>query len=310
MGDQRPVAGGGFHAGELAVQERAHVRAKAQRLAGMLEPAELGGAVAGFLADRTSAVLTARDRDGRLWASPLIGSPGFLEVMTTTELFVHARPLHDAPVGQDVGLVVVEFAAGRRIRLNGRLVRADNDGLRIEVEQAYGNCPQYIQRRVLETEMSELDGAGEVRGGATLMPEDIELIRAADTFFLGTTHPVRGSDASHRGGPPGFVRVDGNELWWPDYKGNNMFNSFGNLAVDPEAALLFLEFDSGRTLHLSGTAELEWSEPGTTGDDGHTGRRARFSVQRVVAGQLLPGHQVAHEPYARNPQLTDWKVQQ
>jgi len=53
------------------------------------------------------------------------------------------------------------------------------------------------------------------------------MIAASDTFFLGTTHPVRGSDASHRGGPAGFVRVDGDQLWWPDYPGNNLFNSFG-----------------------------------------------------------------------------------
>jgi hypothetical protein len=276
----------------------------------MLEPAELDGPVAGFLADRSFAVLTARDRGGRLWASPLIGAPGFLEVTTATELLIHARPLpgdplHDAPADQDIGLVVMEFAVGRRVRLNGRLVHADGSGLRIEVREAYGNCPQYIQRRLLEAGATEPRGAGEVRNGAALAPEDVELIRAADTFFLGTTHPERGSDASHRGGPSGFVRVAGNELWWPDYKGNNMFNSLGNLAVDPEAALLFLDFDSGRTLHLSGSAELQWSQPGEAGDDGQTGRRARFGVERVVAGQLLPAHQVAHEPYARNPQLTD-----
>jgi hypothetical protein len=99
--------------------------------------------------------------------------------------------------------------------------------------------------------------------------------------------------------------VVGDELWWPDYKGNNMFSSFGNLAVDPQAALLFLEFESGRTLQLSGAAGLEWSEPGQAGDDGQTGRRARFSVERVVAGRLLPAHQIAHEPYAGNPQITD-----
>jgi hypothetical protein len=276
----------------------------------MLAPAELGGAVAGFLADRTFAVVTARGRSGRLWASPLVGVPGFLEVTTTTELLIHARPLpgdplRDMEAGQEVGVVVIEFAAGRRIRLNGRLVQADDGGLRIVVEQAYGNCPQYIQRRLMATDTREAWSAGEVRAGATLAAEDVELIRGADTFFLGTTHPQRGSDASHRGGPTGFVRVAGNELWWPDYKGNNMFNSFGNLAVDPEAALLFMEFDSGRTLHLSGSAELQWSELGEAGDDGHTGRRARFSVERVLAGQLLPAHQVAHEPYARNPQITD-----
>ena len=72
-------------------------------------------------------------------------------------------------------------------------------------------------------------------------------------------------------------------LWWPDYPGNNMFNSFGNLAVDDEAALLFVDFRSGTTLHLSGSAEVQWTPPGVAGDDGGVGRRVAFSVDCVVA---------------------------
>ena len=139
----------------------------------------------------------------------------------------------------------------------------------------------------------------------SLTPADGGLIRAADTFFLGTTNPERGSDTSHRGGRPGFVRVDGGRLWWRDYPGNNLFNSFGNLAVNPEAALFFADFDTGRTLHLSGTAEIEWDERGRPGDEGHTGRRAVFTPERLVAGHLLPSRQVAHSPNPRNPALTD-----
>ena len=146
---------------------------------------------------------------------------------------------------------------------------------------------------------------GDVRRGAVLSPADAGLIRAADTFFLGTTNPGHGSDTSHRGGPPGFVRVDGDRLWWPDYPGNNLFNSFGNLAVDPESSLLFFDFDTGRTLQLSGTAEVDWDAAGRPGDDGHTGRRAVFTLERLVAGHLLPSRQVAHSPYPRNPALTD-----
>lgn len=143
-----------------------------------------------------------------------------------------------------------------------------------------------------------------MKRGAALGPDDAELIRHADTFFLGTTHPERGRDASHRGGPPGFVRVDGNDLWWPDYPGNNMFNSFGNLAVDPAAALLFVDFPTGRTVHLSGSAEVEWADD-APGDDGHTGRRARFTTQAVVSGGLLAARETAHNGYPRNPSLTD-----
>ncbi len=127
-----------------------------------------------------------------------------------------------------------------------------------------------------------MSAAGAVRRDR-LSAEDGALIARADTFFLGTVHPNRGADASHRGGTPGFVRVDGSQLWWPDYPGNNMFNSLGNLAVDDSAALLFFDFAAGRALQVSGTAVLEWTGPGTAGDDGGTGRRVRVRPEAVVA---------------------------
>jgi uncharacterized protein len=300
----------GFHAGEVAVQQRAGTRKEAERLSPMLDPAELRGGIVAFLADRTFAAITARDADGRLWTSPLTGPAGFLEAVTPTTLAIHARlqegdPLRGLPAGQQVGLVVVEFALRRRVRVNGALSAAGDGTLAIEVEQAYGNCPQYIHQRVLAREDPGLRDPGDVRRDATLSPADTGLIRAADTFFLGTTNPERGSDTSHRGGAPGFVRVDGDRLWWPDYPGNNLFNSFGNLAVDPEAALLFFDFDTGRTLQLSGAAEIDWDAAGRPGDDGRTGRRAVFTLQRLVAGRLLPARQIADAPYPRNPALTD-----
>ena len=292
------------------MQRRAGTREEAERLSPMLDPAELRGGIVAFLADRTFAAITARDADGRLWTSALTGPAGFLEAVTPTTLAIHARlpdgdPLHGLPAGQQVGLVVVEFALRRRVRVNGTLSAASDGILAIEVEQAYGNCPQYIHQRVLAQDDPGRRDPGDVRRDSVLSPSDIGLIRAADTFFLGTTNPERGSDASHRGGAPGFVRVGGGRLWWPDYPGNNLFNSFGNLAVDPEAALLFFDFDSGRTLQLSGLAEIDWDAAGRPGDDGRTGRRAVFTLQRLVAGRLLPVRQIADAPYPRNPDLTD-----
>ena len=289
-----PRGAAGFHPGELAVQRRAGVTTEAARLTGMLAPADLRGGIGRFLAGRTFAALTARDRDRRLWISPLAGPPGFLSPRSATILDIAAvpgpgDPLHGLGAGQPAALLVIEFAARRRVRVNGTLVAAGPRGLRVEAEQAYGNCPQYISPRLLQP----VAASEPVRRGTGLTARDRALIRAADTFLLGTTHPERGNDASHRGGPPGFVRVEDGELWWPDYPGNNMFNSLGNLAVDPAAALLFADFGTGHTLQLSGTAAVDWTEPGVAGDDGKTGRRVRFTPQSVVAGRLLPARIVA-----------------
>jgi len=82
-----------------------------------------------------------------------------------------------------------------------------------------------------------------------------------------------------------------------------MFNSFGNLAVDPAAALLFVDFPSATTLQLSGTASVLWGVP-AVGDDAHTGRRVTFTPQQVIAGAMLPVTETDHVPYPHNPALT------
>lgn len=271
-----------FHEGELAIQDRAGVRAQAARLGdAMLAAPDLDGGMGRFLAHRAFAVLTARDADGRLWTSPLFSSPGFLEAHDR-ELRVHAAPgpgdpLEGLAAGQPVGMLAIEFATRRRVRVNGTLTDSDT-GLTIAVDQAYGNCPKYIHPRQIDRVGS---AEQRVERSATLLPEHQTLIANADTFFLGTIHPTRGADASHRGGPPGFVHVDGDRLWWPDYPGNNMFNSFGNLAVDPSAALLFIDFDTGATLHVSGEATVEWVAPSDI--DGGTGRRVCVAIESVVS---------------------------
>ncbi|MFJ6671201.1 pyridoxamine 5'-phosphate oxidase family protein [Actinosynnema sp. NPDC091369] len=299
----------GFHEGELAVQRRAGVSDDAARLSTMVAPARLSSGVARFLAERTFAAVTARDTDGTLWLSPLTGPPGFLHVDSPTALTARTSPaegdpLHGLPTGQPVGLIAIEFALRRRLRLNGALTGAGNDGLRVEVEQAFGNCPQYIQGRLLRATTAADPGPAPVRRGECLTPDDVDLIRRSDTFLVGTTHPARGNDASHRGGAPGFVRVEGGGLWWPDYPGNNMFTTLGNIHADPVAALLFFDFTTGRTLHLSGRAEVEWTGPGAGGDDDRTGRRVRFTPRHVVAGRLLPLRADSVSPSPYNPPLT------
>ncbi len=298
----------GFHEGELAVQTRAGVRTQAARLGtAMLSVPDLKGGISSFLAERDFAVITARDADGRLWTSPLLGQPGFLEARDRT-LTVHTvadpgDPLHALGADQPVGMLVIDFATRRRVRVNGTLTDTGAEELLITVDQAFGNCPKYIQQR----QLAPTDG-----GDASITPirsttfggEDAALIAAADTFFLGTVHPTRGADASHRGGPPGFVRVDRGTLWWPDSPGNNMFNSFGNLAVDDSAALLFVDFDTGASLHLSGSAVVEWTAHGVRGDDGGTGRRVRFTPESVVSGHRLRIHGGPPRPSPHNPPTT------
>jgi predicted pyridoxine 5'-phosphate oxidase superfamily flavin-nucleotide-binding protein len=80
----------------------------------------------------------------------------------------------------------------------------------------------------------------------------------ADTLFIASFHPEGGADASHRGGFPGFVSVLGDDrLAFPDFPGNAMFNTLGNLTEYPRAGLLFVDFETGDVLQLSGRAQVE-----------------------------------------------------
>jgi predicted pyridoxine 5'-phosphate oxidase superfamily flavin-nucleotide-binding protein len=292
----------GFHDGEVLTQRRAGVEADAARLEGMINTAQLSEGAAKLLAAQRFAALTGRDHAGVLWTSPLSAPPGFLrsgaasgDILQISAAPREGDPLHGMPTGQQVGLVAVDFGARRRMRINGTLVQACDTGMRVHVDQAYGNCPQYIHRRDVNALVVGATPAADPRHATALSPADQAMIAASDTFFLGTTHPTGGSDASHRGGPAGFVRVDSpRQLWWPDYPGNNMFNSFGNLAVDDAAALLFIDFDTGATLQLSGTAQVQWTAPGAAGDDGGVGRRVAFTVSQVVALRPVRPNCAAH----------------
>ena len=112
------------------------------------------------------------------------------------------------------------------------------------MDQAFGNCPQYIRER--QWRRVEGGQAGMPVRSTRLTPSQREWISSADTFFIASGHrgdgesATYGMDASHRGGDAGFVRVDGeSRLMFPDYAGNNHFNTIGNLVLDSRAGILW-----------------------------------------------------------------------
>ncbi|MHC1561792.1 pyridoxamine 5'-phosphate oxidase family protein [Actinomycetospora sp. C-140] len=266
----------GFHEGELRVQQRAGVADDADRLAGMLTTPHLGEGMSRFVAERELAFITAEDDHGRLWTSPVFGPRGFAsgngQTLTLASAVPEGDPLAGLPAGRQVGVLLIDFARRRRLRVNGVLSSVRSGALTVAVEQAYGNCPRYIH----PLDDTALAGAHPAGRGDGLRSEDLAQIAAADTFILGTRHPDRGADTSHRGGDPGFVHHADGRLWWPDHPGNNLFNTLGNLEVDPSASLLFLDPGRGAILQLSGTAVVEWT------DDEETGRRVWFTPERVA----------------------------
>lgn len=294
----------GFHRGELAVQERAGVRQQAAKVGGSIHGAVPPPGKA-FLEQRRFLVLATLDPEGRPWASIVTGRPGFATAPHPREVRIEAAPVPGDPLtgnletGRFAGLLAIDLATRRRMRVNGTLERPAGGPIVIRVEQAYSNCPKYIQRRMVEREDPGRE-ARLIRRGPALSDEQRARLRRADTFFVATASPEDGADASHRGGMPGFIAVEGDRVSWPDYAGNMMYNTLGNIAVYPRAGLLVPDFASGAALQLTGRARILWSGGGMPGAE----RRVELEVTEVVeiAGLLVEAGSAEYSPF--NPPQT------
>ncbi|HEX4251642.1 MAG TPA: pyridoxamine 5'-phosphate oxidase family protein [Pseudonocardia sp.] len=289
-----------FHPGELAAQRRAGLRAEADRVGGIVRT-DVPPAAAVFLAEQRMLVISGADDQDRMWASLLTGERGFLRAGTVAGLQaidIAARPLGRDPLAEAltaptrIGSIALDPATRRRMRING-VAGPVGAGLRLMAEQVYANCPKYIQRReVVSARTGGPDPAATVATG--LSDADRRMITEADTFFIATTSAAGHRDASHRGGNPGFVHLDPDGgLSWPDYPGNAMMMTLGNLEQNPRAGLLFLDWSTGTTLQLTGTAPTEW-----TGSE----RRSRFHVDEVRRTELASPLSWTEPEYSRfNP---------
>jgi hypothetical protein len=164
------------------------------------------------------------------------------------------------------------------LRVNGEIVELESGWLELAVAESFPNCPKYITRRELSWVPSAEWGSGSTASGTQLGAEQRRIIRTADTFFVASSNPGGHADASHRGGPPGFVSIGaGDVLEIPDFPGNSMFTTLGNLAVNDRAALVFADFEQGVLLHLRGRTQLTL---------GIARKSWRFAVERW---QMQPG---------------------
>jgi ferredoxin-NADP reductase/predicted pyridoxine 5'-phosphate oxidase superfamily flavin-nucleotide-binding protein len=283
-----------FHAGEQQVQERLGVRRSIEPWARRAVRPFLPAQHRDFYARLPFLVAAARDAEGRPWATLLAGAPGFAHSPDPQSLQVDALPppgdaLEGALVrGGDLGLLGIELATRRRNRVNGRIAARSAEGLRLSVDQSFGNCPQYIHARDWEPALPSATPVrrAHARLGAALR----RWIGAADTFFVASGHRESGEnaafgmDASHRGGEPGFVRVeDDRKLVFPDYAGNDHFNTLGNLVRDPRAGLLFVDFARGDLLQLTGRTRIDW-DPGPAERERFPGARrlVHFALEAAV----------------------------
>lgn len=275
-----------FHEGELAVQARLGVQAEAGNL-GKAMGAIIKPAAREFLTQQQMAIVASIDRQNQVWASLFTGTPGFVNAMDERSVQIATMPSRD-PLWQnlqhrpEIGVLVIDLATRRRLRLNGTAELQPNGNLQLQTQQSYFNCPKYIQLRQLETAIELTQRSEPLQKTNRLSTSQERWINQADTFFIASFHPTAGADASHRGGYPGFVQVNNsNHLIFPDYAGNNMFNTLGNLVVNPGAGLLFIDFEQGHTLQLTGTTQIIWEGEPVSSFAGAQ-RTIDFQIEQVL----------------------------
>lgn len=275
-----PDSSSPFHAGECAVQAVYGMRDRIERSGRRMIRQFMPDQHRELFAELPFVIIGSLDAGRRPWASMLAGPPGFLRSPDPHTLEIAAAPVpgdvlgaHLA-AGAPVGLLGIQLETRRRNRMNGTVDAPGPGGFAVRVRQSFGNCPQHIHPRAPVT-LAEPIAAGTPRPeGPRLSAAATALITGADTFFIASaspaadTHgdePAEGVDVSHRGGQPGFVRVAEEAgqtvLTWPDFSGNFLFNTLGNLVVNPRAGVLFVDFASGGLLSLTGDTEVVWEGP-------------------------------------------------
>lgn len=287
-----------YHEGELLVQQKVGEAIAAAQNGRVIADSILTGALK-FIEQQPMVILGSVDAQKNVWASILFGHPGFVQPVDAQTIEFDLKQAFLYPSDpfwtnihheNHIGMLLIELASRRRLRVNGTISQTTSDQLRLHVLESYPNCPKYIQRRhslnISEEAPRQLS---KTRSGQVLTSEQQRWIESADTFFVASAHLTRGVDASHRGGNSGFVQILNDQiLRIPDYVGNGMFNTLGNLVVNPHAGLVFLDFARSRTLQLIGQTKIWWNLDDPIHPTGGTCRYWDFEIEQWLETNL-PG---------------------
>ena len=233
------------------------------------------------------------DGEGRPWTTLIGGKPGFVKSLGDSVVGVKTvvgwkyDPVLEALVSEDgrgkaLSALGIHLDTRDRVKLSGRLLGSGlvgsigptsdkselqkRDAVELQmafaVEQSLGNCPKYLNRKSL---LPVVPQPTLLSDSLPLGSAAIALLSKADTFFISTSHHTTNMGTNHRGGPPGFVRLASNgpqrtTLIYPEYSGNRLYQTLGNLYTTPRAGLVFPDFSTGDVLYMTGTTEITYGK--------------------------------------------------
>jgi hypothetical protein len=263
-----------FHAGEIALQHRAGVHERMAVVGRQVIRDHMPDQHRELFEKLPTLLLATLDDAGQPWPTMLAGTPGFVRTPDAGTMRIGAHLAEGDPAraglrtGAAVGVLGLEPHTRRRNRMNGVVSAVEEGGFSVRVVQSFGNCPKYIQGREPEARPDRRPGPVQAEG-VRLSDAARDLVARSDTLFIASSSAARiahagdggaGVDVSHRGGPPGFVAIErgeeGDLLTLPDYVGNHLFNTLGNLMVWPRAGLLWVDWQEGHMLQIAATAQI------------------------------------------------------
>lgn len=288
---EKPMKKSVWHEGEIFLQDKAGVTERMAEVGQRVIRDYMPEQHRDFYAQLPFIVIGSISPIGEAWATFLEGKPGFVTSPTPTCLRIAASLPGEDPATEGmghnapIGLLGIELHTRRRNRMNGTLLQTE-DGLQVEVDQSFGNCPRYIKLREFTFTRAPGSHAG---GTVEILPgldaEARVMVQAADAFFVaswGERDTKRQADVSHRGGKPGFIRAsDDGTLTIPDFNGNLFFATLGNILLNGQAGLLFVDFNTGDMLQMTGEAKVILDSPEIAAFQGAE-RLWTFKARRVV----------------------------
>lgn len=281
-----------FHEGEVTLQKSVGADSRLSELGKYVIRDQMPDQHREFFEQLPWVHIAAIDSRGHPCATVRAGGPGFMNSPDNKTLNIRSEPLPGESVdlqlsaGSKISIVGLEPASLRRNRMNGTISNVSKNLLTVAVDQSYGNCPKYIQKRT--TDLTAAQTNVELSTHRTLDQTDTTILQRADTLFIAsraehiTDDPRCGVDINHRGGLPGFISIiDDNTILVPDYKGNNFFNTLGNILQEPRVGLQVIDFTTATLLNLQGHAKIiNVDEPGLLAPD--TGRRLRITINSIT----------------------------
>ncbi|KAJ0398950.1 hypothetical protein ATCC90586_000184 [Pythium insidiosum] len=275
------------HPGELFVQQQLGVPLGVSPSAYVSDEMPMQHAL--FFSNLLYFAICTLDQHGRVWSTILVGSGETLSPIRALDVETLVGEAQVAPGDPFVRSLVdtasrqrlwaglgVDFANRRRNKVAGTIEDFGFDGsdlgLLLKTNENMGNCPKYItERHLVPHERSARLALDAFDQSVPLSSAEIAVIEQASTLFLGTRHITndpRTTDLglNHRGGAPGFVRIERNEigdaiaLIIPDFSGNRFYQSLGNIQTDGVVGLVIPCFQSGDLVHVTGTAENLFNE--------------------------------------------------